>query len=82
MSKKCSKKNKIKKFSKKIWSKKKKICDKKFFFFRKVFDLKNTKNYIVKRKINIFSIGLQEMNPTIIPDPPVQYLRKCNFTLK
>ncbi len=35
-----------------------------------------TKIDIVKQQIKNFTIGLQENNPEIIPDPLVKYLRK------
>ena len=38
-----------------------------------------TKSDIVKRQIKIFTIGLHENDPEIIPDPPVEYLRKYNL---
>ena len=35
---------------------------------------------IVKRQNNILMKGLCENNPTIMLNPPVKYLRKCNFS--
>ena len=40
-----------------------------------------TKSDFVKRQIKIFSIGLQKMNPEIIPDSPVKYVRNFIFSL-
>ena len=34
---------------------------------------------IVRPQNKIFTNRLQEMNPEIMPDPPVEYLRKCKF---
>ena len=34
---------------------------------------------IVKRKIKIFIIGLQENDPEIMPDPPVKYLQNNKY---
>ena len=72
------KKNKIlRKFQKRSQNKKSR-CLKKILK-TKNFVLKNTKNDPVKREINIFSKFLQKMKAGIMPDPPVEYLRKCNF---
>ena len=35
--------------------------------------------HIVKKEIEIFTIGLWENYPTIMVDPPVEYLKMCNF---
>ena len=35
---------------------------------------------IVKRQNNILMKGLYENNSTIMLNPPVKYLRKCNFS--
>ena len=33
----------------------------------------------MKKEIKIFTIGLQRNYPTIMVDPPVEYLKMCNF---
>ena len=37
------------------------------------------KSGVVKKEIKIFTIGLQGNYPTIMLDPPVEYLKMCNF---
>ena len=39
-----------------------------------------TESHIVKWRNKIFTVGQKKNNPTIIPDPPTEYLRKCNLT--
>ena len=34
---------------------------------------------LVKRQIKVFTIGLWGNYPTIMVDPPVEYLKMCNF---
>ena len=41
----------------------------------------DTKSDFVKRQIKNFSIGLQKMNPEIMLDPSVKYLRNYIFSL-
>ena len=64
------KKIKIKKNLKKCGQNEKSRCLKKFLK-TKNFVLKNTKNDLVKRKINIFSKFLQKMKAGIMLNPPM-----------
>ena len=45
-----------------------------------LMDVRDIHIDIVKRQIKISTIGLQEINHEIIPDPPVEYLRKYIFS--
>ena len=42
--------------------------------------IRKRENDITQRQNKFLINGLYENDPTIMPDSPVEYLRKCNFT--